>query len=249
MYNGVGSIVFGLNVSPRGHLSTVWLGLAVCRNTCPILTLARTVSMVRKNFISILTLVLVMLTFTTVHGQQEKSRSSYSGSGRNPPKVLKDRQIVMLKKILAVLPEGEDPIEIIAIAMVESSLTAKAVSHTGDYGILQVNCRIHRKRLKKHFGIKKCETELLDIKKNVLASTHILGLFRSKYKQCRGEKAYACYNGGQGWRSNLKKCLQKCEATMDPGVSCRKCGRPQRYSNSVKKHKRFLKKKYLHLFR
>ena len=168
------------------------------------------------------------------------AKGPYSGSGRNPPKKLSERQISVLKNFVPLIKwSGEDPFVMTAIAMVESSLTESAISRSGDYGILQVNCRIHSKKLKKLFGFKHCKKDMLDMRKNIVASAYVLSRFR-KYRACRKHHLYACYNGGQGWKAVLKKCMEEknCEAP------CRKCNRPARYANSVKKHIRFLKRKY-----
>jgi hypothetical protein len=164
--------------------------------------------------------------------------SAYSSSGRNPPRKLSERQVKVLEKFIPLIPKEEDIFEIVAIAMVETNLSPKAVSHTGDYGVLQVNCRVHEKRLRKLFGFKDCKKDMLVMEKNVTASMFILSRFR-RYRWCRGSKVYSCYNGGQGWRVVMKKCLETCE-----GKRCKSCNRPERYGKSVKKHIRFLKKKY-----
>ena len=176
-------------------------------------------------------------------GYSKAQDQKYSGSGRKPPRSLSKRQISQLKKLLPLIPSSYDPYEIIAIGMVESGLTPIAVSHTGDYGLMQVNCRIHRKRLKAVFGFKNCEKDMLIVEKNMKASLHIIDLFR-KYERCRGSKVYACYNGGQGWRFNQDRCLKKCSEKS----RCRKCTGPARYADSVSRHVIFLKRKYTNLF-
>ena len=163
---------------------------------------------------------------------------AHAGSGRNPPKKLSERQIKVLEEFIPMFPTNIDPFEIVAIAMVESSLTPTAIGF-GNYGILQINCTVHKRNLKKLFGFKNCRKDMLDMRKNLRASLYILNAFRTKYKRCRGQNAYACYNGGQGWKAVKKKCLRDCS-----GKACRSCNRPARYQNSVKKHIRFLKKKY-----
>lgn len=174
----------------------------------------------------------------TVLSLMGTSAFAYSGSGRNPPRKLSERQIKVLEKFIPLIPKEENIFEIVALAMVETNLSVKAISHTGDYGILQVNCRVHRKRLKKLFGFNHCKKDMLVMEKNVTASMFILSRFR-KYRRCRGSKVYSCYNGGQGWRVVMKRCLENCT-----GKRCKSCNRPERYSNSVKKHIRFLKRKY-----
>lgn len=169
---------------------------------------------------------------------------TYSGSGRKPPRKLSDRQLQVISEMLPFIPKEVNPLEIIAIALVESRLTPKAVSHTGDYGLMQVNCRIHRKRLKKVFGLENCEKDMMSIENSVNAGVHILLLMRNKYKRCRGQKVYACYNGGPGWMRVKARCLEQCKLAENPEARCKKCGRPARYSNSVKRNLRFLKREH-----
>ena len=169
-----------------------------------------------------------------------------SGGGRNPPKSLSTKQIDVLKRITSYLSlkhKKEDPIEIVAIAMVETNLKEGLISHTGDYGVLQVNCKVHKKKLAKVLGLKNCRKDMFILEHNIDAAVLILGLFR-KYRACRKTNLYSCYNGGQGWRVVAQKCrVQHCG-----NQDCRRCNRPARYASSVKKHIRFLKRKYSHLF-
>ena len=169
----------------------------------------------------------------------------YSGSGRKPPKSLSERHIKQIKELLPLIPSTFNPYEIVGIGMVESSLTPRAISHTGDYGLMQVNCRIHRKRLKTVFGFNDCEKDMLVVRNNMKASLLLIELFRKKYRQCRGSRVYSCYNGGQGWKVVQNRCLEKCSSEKQ----CRKCTRPARYADSVKRHIRFLKRKYSDLFK
>mgnify|MGYP001170917435 FL=1 len=179
---------------------------------------------------------------TTLVGVPEvAAKERVSGGGRNPPKKLKERQIELAKRIIAYLKANypkEKPIEIIAIALVETNLKENLVSHTGDWGVLQVNCRIHRKKLKNILGIRKCK-ELHELNKNIDAAIYILNRFR-RYKTCRGNNLYACYNGGQGWKVAMKKCYA--------ATGKKSCSRPYRYKNSVRKHLRLLERKYSYLF-
>ena len=169
----------------------------------------------------------------------------YSGSGRKPPRTLSERHVNQIKALLPLIPSTFNPYEIVGIGMVESSLTPGAISHTGDYGLMQVNCRIHRKRLRTTFGFKDCEKDMLVVTNNMKASLLLIKLFREKYRQCRGSRVYACYNGGQGWKFVQNRCLKLCSTEKQ----CRKCTRPARYADSVKRHIRFLKRKYSDLFK
>lgn len=98
----------------------------------------------------------------------------------------------------------QDPYELAAIAITESSLKPKAFSHTQDAGLFQVNCRWWYKKFK-YKNIKECERAMFNPSVNIEKGAYILKSFRSKYKQCRGDLAYYCYNGGQGWRRSRNK--------------------------------------------
>ena len=169
-----------------------------------------------------------------------------SGGGRNPPKTLSDRHKEVISRIVPYLKKvhpKEDPVEIVAIAMVETNLKEGLTSHTGDYGLLQVNCKIHKKKLANRLGIKNCRKDMFIMNKNIDAAVLILNLFR-KYRSCRKSNLFACYNGGQGW----KVVSSKCRVEHCGNQECRRCNRPSRYASSVRKHIRFLRKKYSHLF-
>ena len=93
-----------------------------------------------------------------------------SGGGRNPPKTLSDRHKEVISRIVPYLKKvhpKEDPVEIVAIAMVETNLKEGLTSHTGDYGLLQVNCKIHKKKLANRLGIKNCRKDMFIMNKNV----------------------------------------------------------------------------------
>ena len=100
--------------------------------------------------------------------------------------------------------QQQDPYELLAIAITESSLNPKAYSHTRDTGLFQVNCKWWYKKFK-YANIKQCERAMLDPTINITKGIYILNSFRSRYKQCRGDLAYHCYNGGQGWTRSRNK--------------------------------------------
>ena len=170
---------------------------------------------------------------------QNVAAQPYSGSGRNPPKQLSERQLSVLKEVVPLIPSSENKIELIALMMVESNLTPTAVSRTGDFGVTQVNCRIWRKRLKTELGIQDCEKELMKIDVAITAGVYVLNRFK-RFRRCRGSNVYACYNGGQNWKTRAEACQAACQ----DDTCKRKCWRPSRYANSVRKHIRFLKRKY-----
>jgi soluble lytic murein transglycosylase-like protein len=98
----------------------------------------------------------------------------------------------------------QDPYELLAIAITESSLNPSAYSHTKDVGLFQVNCKWWYKKFR-YKNIKHCETEMLKPYINISKGIYILNSFRNNYKQCRGNLAYRCYNGGQGWPRSKNK--------------------------------------------
>jgi len=100
--------------------------------------------------------------------------------------------------------QQQDPYELLAIAITESSLNPKAYSRTKDVGLFQVNCRWWYKKFK-YDNIKQCEVSLMDPELNISKGIYILTHFRNNYKQCKGEFAYRCYNGGQGWPRSRNK--------------------------------------------
>ena len=172
-------------------------------------------------------------------------KTKYSGSGRKPPRKLDKRQVTQIKAMLVLIPEQYDPYEIVAIGMVESNLTINAVSDTGDYGLMQVNCRIHKKQLRAIYGFKNCKKDMLIMTKSLIASLYVIDDFRKNHRRCRGTKVYACYNGGQGWRTRQRKCLKKC--TTKP--ECLRCTRVSTYSKNVKRNILFLRNNYSYLFK
>jgi len=103
---------------------------------------------------------------------------------------------------------GEDPYQLLAIAITESGLNEKAFSRTKDSGLMQVNCRWWWKSLK-FKNIKKCRVTMMDNRANIHAGVHILRYFKKNFKQCKGDKVYLCYNGGQRWRNskNINKII------------------------------------------
>ena len=192
--------------------------------------------MKNKVYYSIIIYVfLLILSCTTVHAQIR-----YSGPGRNPPKNLSEQRLATMDRVLAALPQGEDPYQILGLILVESMLTTDAVSRTGDYGLMQVNCRVWRRWLRQNMNIRNCERELLTLETNIIAGVRILEVFR-RHRNCRGDNVYACYNGGPRWRSRARRR----EAECGEDRSCvSRAWRPRRYQSSVLKHIRFLRVTY-----
>jgi hypothetical protein len=98
---------------------------------------------------------------------------------------------------------GEDPYFMVALAWVESRLQVGKISHTGDYGIFQINYRFWGKQ----WGYKsrtKFLKDMSDTKHATVAATTVLKEMR-KYSACRGLNLPACYNGGPGWQKSKNK--------------------------------------------
>ena len=109
---------------------------------------------------------------------------------------------VIIDKSLDV---GEDPYFMVALAWVESRVKTGKVSHTGDYGIFQINYRFWGKK----WGYTDRHKFLVDMSSpahaTVAAATVLKGM--RKYKSCKGLNLPACYNGGPGWTKskNIEK--------------------------------------------
>jgi soluble lytic murein transglycosylase-like protein len=167
-------------------------------------------------------------------------------SAEAKPWALNDRQVGVAEQIinhLRNLHPTEDPVEYIALAWVESRLTPSAISRTGDYGVLQVNYRIHKRKLRERLRINSTR-DLLEIRNNINASVLIVNLMRRKYRHCRGSRVYSCYNGGPGWKRVQQSCLSSCEGQRN----CRRCKRAFRYGSLVRKIKRRLMRRHRDLF-
>ncbi len=156
------------------------------------------------------------------------------------PLRFREAQIKVIDQLANLAREYEiDPYELVAIAWVESRLNPNATNKSIDAGVLQVNCKIHWKRfgydkpfahLKskrkiRRAAIKHCAEAQKNIEENTRNSIFLLKLMERKYRGCRGDNRWACYNGGPGWRVKHKE-------------------RATRYKKKVKKIKRILKKHY-----
>jgi len=109
---------------------------------------------------------------------------------------------VIIDKSLEI---GEDPYFMVAMAWVESRLKTGAVSHTGDYGIFQINYRFWGKK----WGYKTRQKFLVDMSSTnhaTVAAAVVLKDMR-RYKSCQGLNLPACYNGGPNWQNSKNKEL------------------------------------------
>ena len=98
-----------------------------------------------------------------------------------------------------------DPHFYMAIAWVESRVKSGRVSHTGDYGLFQINYNFWGGR----WGYKDRNKFLVDMSsanQATIAAAVVLQEMR-RYKQCQGLNLPACYNGGPAWQKskNIEK--------------------------------------------
>ena len=91
-----------------------------------------------------------------------------------------------------------NPSTLLAIAFRESAFKTNIVSKQGDVGIFQINGRWWWKKLgyssRSDFAKKN-----QDVATNAKNAIFIIKKFK-RFKTCRGDHLFACYNGGPGWR-------------------------------------------------
>tara|TARA_B100000131_G_C18077677_1_gene597017 strand:+ start:303 stop:788 length:486 start_codon:yes stop_codon:yes gene_type:complete len=97
----------------------------------------------------------------------------------------------------------EDPHFMVALAWAESRVKTGKVSHTGDYGIFQINYRFWGKK----WGYKDRNKFLVDMSSAAHATIAAVTVLKEmrKYKACKGLNLPACYNGGPGWQKSKNK--------------------------------------------
>jgi hypothetical protein len=98
---------------------------------------------------------------------------------------------------------GEDPYFMVSIAWVESRLKTGRVSHTGDYGLFQINYRFWGRK----WGYKSRQKFLVDMSSAThatVAAAVVLKEMRN-YQACAGLNLPACYNGGPSWQRSKNK--------------------------------------------
>ena len=130
-------------------------------------------------------------------------------AGYNYPSYFKEDQQINAAIIIEQANRFDlDPHRFIAIAWVESRLKPNRVSHTGDYGIFQINYRFWGKQWE-YKSKKKFSTDMSDPGHATVAAAVVLKEMK-KYKACQGLNLAACYNGGPGWQKskNKKKILE-----------------------------------------
>lgn len=87
---------------------------------------------------------------------------------------------------------GEEPFVIAALIIVESTVNAKARSN-GNYGLMQIRWKVHKKYISKKFPIIKTEKDLLKPRENIIAGTELFSRIRGGGDV---ESAIQKYTGG-----------------------------------------------------
>ncbi len=119
---------------------------------------------------------------------------------------LSDDQLVNVITIMDVAKiQGFDEFTLLAIAFRESSFKTGLISKQGDVGIFQINARWWWKKLgyKNRADFTKKNQDVATSAKNAIT---IIQKFK-RFKTCRGDRVFACYNGGPGWQ--LSKNVEK----------------------------------------
>jgi hypothetical protein len=161
--------------------------------------------------------------------EPEEQASNYQDQGAHPIKVtsieegieafsldddfvlgkLSDNQLVNVITIMDVAKKQKfDEFTLLAIAFRESSFKTGLISKQGDVGVFQINARWWWKKLgytNRADFIKKNQDVTTSAKNAII----ILKKFK-RFKTCRGDRVFACYNGGPGWQ--LSKNIEKITA-------------------------------------
>lgn len=95
---------------------------------------------------------------------------------------------------------GQDPHFMVAIAWVESRVLGNRVSHTGDYGVFQINYRFWGRKWG-YTSRKKFLSDMSDPANATVAAAVVLKEMR-RYRSCQGLNLPACYNGGPNWQNS-----------------------------------------------
>lgn len=101
---------------------------------------------------------------------------------------------------------GENPFVIAAIIIVESTAKTNARSN-GNYGLMQVRWRVHKKDLIKKYGLKN-DKDLFKPKENIFAGTGIFSKYRAGGSLEAGLKKYA---GGASTTDKVKAYMAEIE--------------------------------------
>lgn len=161
--------------------------------------------------------------------EPEEQASNYQDQGAHPIKVtsieegieafsldddfvlgkLSDNQLVNVITIMDVAKKQKfDEFTLLAIAFRESSFKTGLISKQGDVGVFQINARWWWKKLgyTNRADFTKKNQDVTTSAKNAII---ILKKFK-RFKTCRGDRVFACYNGGPGWQ--LSKNIEKITA-------------------------------------
>lgn len=131
---------------------------------------------------------------------------------------LSDNQLVNVITIMDVAKKQKfDEFALLAIAFRESSFKAGLISKQGDVGIFQINSRWWWKKLgyKNRADFTKKNQDVAISARNAIT---IIKKFK-RFKTCRGDRVFACYNGGPGW--HLSKNVEKIKAYQKRVVRAR----------------------------
>ena len=119
---------------------------------------------------------------------------------------LSDAQLINAASIMGASQDKTFDIStLLAIAFRESAFKTGLISKQGDVGTFQINARWWWKKL----GYAS-RAEFIKANQDVATSTrHAIEILKKfkKFKSCRGDNLFACYNGGPGWR--LSKNVEK----------------------------------------
>ena len=172
---------------------------------------------------------LTLLSFLLLGCESEEIVVDYPDHGAHPIKVtsieediqafsldddfvlgkLSDDQLVNVITIMDVAKkQGFDEFALLAIAFRESSFKTGLISKQGDVGIFQINARWWWKKLgyKNRAEFTKKNQDVATSATNAIT---IIQKFK-RFKTCRGDRVFACYNGGPGWQ--LSKNVEKIKA-------------------------------------
>ncbi len=122
---------------------------------------------------------------------------------------LSDAQLINAISIMeASTDKTFDIATLLAIAFRESAFKTDLISKQGDVGAFQINARWWWKKLgyASRAAFIKANQDVTTSTRNAI---EILKKFK-KFKSCRGDNLFACYNGGPGWR--LSKNVEKIKA-------------------------------------
>ena len=122
---------------------------------------------------------------------------------------LSDAQLINAISIMeASTDKTFDIATLLAIAFRESAFKTDLISKQGDVGAFQINARWWWKKLgyASRAAFIKANQDVATSTRNAI---EILKKFK-KFKSCRGDNLFACYNGGPGWR--LSKNVEKIKA-------------------------------------